>query len=585
MRNLKKIIAVVVTLVMLFALASVSASAATAPIFSLRGATEVSLTEAAADGESAQYYELAVHLEDADKTVGAIEGVITYDPAVFTYKETALGAALKADAANTVENTVDATEAGKVKFVGLSTEAGVWFVLRFSIVAEGPADFALEAKAANRTGTAYLNVTVNGASTTIVDENMISMEGGAILKNTVGLPNPKNVLTGENYNTGDKKGLNAVFVEPSAAIDKPTWTKGLMAGYDLTAADNGEAKIDIYTQANVKGQSDIYNGLTSLFFYVEVPDDVETAIRMYNNFNQPPSNSGKKYLTATHYTTFHFLDNDSDAWVSKSAVPGDKWNEGSNTGYYCPLPAGFKGLVRVDYLNFIGAEWYNRVSAYSMGFTFIKLAEGTTIKFSKPWLAEEYTSEYEPRSFNEYDKSEYSEPTQDLTFNVTIDSALVAEAEAKYGEVVEAGTLFMYTQRLAYRELSLDMDDTTGLVKASKTFGADDEIVGFTANLRNIKWSAMGVSVSARSYIKFADGTVIYSKNYNNEFETNAGYARESVIGVAVDIVKAGDFNAAKAAELGYNVDAIKTIANKTSITGQDRKDLLNFIADCYAQH
>lgn len=586
MRNLKKIIAVVVTLVMLFALASVSASAAAAPIFSLRGATEVSLTQAAGEGESAQYYELAVHLEDADKTVGAIEGVITYNPEVFTYKDVELGAALKADATNTVENTIAADEAGKIKFVGLSTEAGVWFVVRFSINGEGAADFALEAKAANKTGTAFLNVTVNGASTVITDENMISMEGGAILKNTAGLPNPKNILTGENY-TGDKKGLNAVFVEPSNQLTT-SWTQGLMAGFDLTFADNGddvadtgEAKIDIYTQANVKGQSDIYNGLTSLFFYIEVPDGVETAVRMYNNFNGPTA-SADKYKTANQYTTFYFLANDSDAWVGKNPTKGDKWNPGSGAAYYCAIPAGFKGIVRIDYKQFCGETWYKNVSAYSMGFTFVELPEGTTVKLSEPWLAEEYTSEYEPRSFNEFEKSGYTEPTQDLTFNVTVDSDAVAAAEAQYGEVVEVGTLFMYTQRLNYRELSLNMADTTGLAKAVKAYAADEAVESFTANLRNIKWSAMGVNVSARAYIKFTDGTVIYSKNYNNLYETNAGHARESVVGVAVDAVKAGDFDADKAAALGYDVAAIQAIADKTSIAGQDRIDLLNFIADCY---
>ena len=583
MRNLKKIIAVVVTLVMLFALASVSASAATAPVFSLRGATEVSLTEAAADGESAQYYELAVHLEDADKTVGAIEGVITYDPAVFTYKETALGAALKADAANTVENTVDATEAGKVKFVGLSTEAGVWFVLRFSIVDEGSADFALEAKAANRTGTAYLNVTVNGASTTIVDENMISMEGGAILKNTVGLPNPKNVLTGENY-TGDKKGMDAKELTPKTAVTSmPVWNKGLLEGVEFTNSGEETQQINFSYRAT----ESIYTGGTELLYYVEVPEGEKVEFELRANFSE--------YITVDGKTQkYTFIGNNYDANFLLLKDGETEWKTLKANKYKLELEEGFKGLIRVPYKNlaYTGSgptagisKPSSNASPYELHVYFSNVTPGTTVLSSYPWIVAECTAEYDPYVVNVGAKSEYSEPTQDLTFNVTIDSDLVAEAEAKYGEVVEAGTLFMYTQRLAYRELSLDMADTTGLVKASKTFGAEEEIVGFTANLRNIKWSAMGVSVSARSYIKFAGGTVIYSKNYNNEFETNAGYARESVIGVAVDIVKAGDYSAAKAAELGYNEDAIKTIANNTSITGQDRKDLLNFIADCYAQH
>lgn len=583
MRNLKKIIAVVVTLVMLFAVASVSVSAAAAPVFSLRGATEVSLTEAAADGESAQYYELAVHLEDADKTVGAIEGVITYDPAVFTYKETALGAALKADAANTVENTVDATEAGKVKFVGLSTEAGVWFVLRFSIVAEGSADFALEAKAANRTGTAYLNVTVNGASTTIVDENMISMEGGAILKNTVGLPNPKNVLTGENY-TGDKNGMDAKELTPKTAVTSmPVWNKGLLEGVEFT--NSGEETQEI--KFSYRATESIYTGGTELLYYVEVPEGEKVEFELRANFSE--------YITVDGETQkYTFIGNNYDANFLLLKDGETEWKTLEANKYKLELEEGFKGIIRVPYKNlaYTGSgptagirKPSSNASPYELHVYFSNVTPGTTVLSSYPWIVAECTAEYDPYVVNVGAKSEYSEPTQDLTFNVVVDEDLVAAAEAQYGEVVEMGTLLMYTKRLNYRELKIDMADKTGLVTASKAYAADEAVESFTVNLNNIKWSAMGVSVSARAYIEFANGTVIYSKNYSNEFETNAGNARESVIGVAVDAVKAGDFDAAKATDLGYDVAAIQAIANQTSIAGQDRKDLLNFIADCYKQN
>ncbi len=363
MRNFKKIIAVVVTLVMLFAIASISASAATAPVFSLRGATEVNFTKAAAEGESAEYYELAVFLEDADHQVGAIDGVITYDPEVFTFKVAELGAALQVlEDGNTVENSIVDDGNGTIKFVGLSEEVGVWFVLKFSVIAEkeGVA-FGLVARGANAEGTAALEVTTKATSATVTNEEMINMEGGAILQKT---PN------------------------------------------------------------------------------------LET------------------------------------------------------------------------------------------------------------------------------------EPAQELTFSVKVDPDAVAAAEVKHGAATDVGVLFMYTKRLNYRELSLNMTDKTGLAQAEQPIEGD--IADFTVNLANIKWNAMGVSVSARAYIKFTDGTVIYSKNFNNGFETNAGNARESVIGVAVDAVKAGHYDRDKAVSLGYDVANIQAIAELNTIVDQDRIDLLSFIADCY---
>lgn len=365
MRNLKKIIAVVVTLVMLFAITSISASAATAPVFALYGKTETNLTVAAGNAENQEYYELTVYLEDTENQVGAIQGVITYNPTIFTYHQEAseLGAALD-DGSNTVANSLALDEAGTIKFVGVANEAGVWFILRFTVDAIGSASFGLVAEAANATGTAQLDVTAKPLeNATVTDEAMINMEGGAILQKTVDL---------------------------------------------------------------------------------------------------------------------------------------------------------------------------------------------------------------------------LTEPTQDLAFNVVIDSGAVATAEATHGEVTEIGTLLMYTKRLGNRELKIDMENKTGLVHASKAVAAEGPVASFVTNLRNIKWNGMGVSVSARAYIKFEDGTVIYSKNFNNVYETNSGYARESVIGVAVDAVKAGEYNSAKAAELGYNLDAINTIVGQSAISGQDRIDLLKFIADCY---
>ncbi len=182
MRNLKKIIAVVVTLVMLFAVASVSASAATAPKFALYGRSEAGFTDVSAD-ETPEYYELEVYLENGDE-VGAIEGVITYDPTIFQYVATAseLGDALD-NGSNTMANSIELVEEGKLKFVGISNTSGTWFVLKFTVGGAGSTSFSLSAKAANATGTAYLDVQANGSAATITDEDLINVKGAAILVN------------------------------------------------------------------------------------------------------------------------------------------------------------------------------------------------------------------------------------------------------------------------------------------------------------------------------------------------------------------------------------------------------------------
>ncbi len=355
MCNLKKIIAVVVTLVMLFALASVSASAATAPKFALYGRSEAGLTDASAD-ETPEYYELEVYLENGDE-VGAIEGVITYDSTIFQYVATAseLGDALD-NGSNTMADSIKFVEEGKLEFVGISNTSGTWFVLKFAVTGAGPTSFSLEAKAANATGTAYLDVVANGTSTTITDEDLINVKGAAILVN------------------------------------------------------------------------------------------------------------------------------------------------------------------------------------------------------------------------------ENSAETQDLTFKVEIDETLAAG----YGEITEVGVLMMFTKRLAqgHRELTLELGNAEGLVVAKKaTADAND----FTVDLKNIKPNAMGVNISARAYITFADGTTIYSKNFDNAMETNAGYGRETVIGVALDAIIAGEYNCDDAA-LVEEIQAIAAEALSThKLTGDARTKVLEFIGEYYA--
>lgn len=590
MRNLKKIIAVVVTLVMLFAITSISASAATAPVFSLYGKTETNLTVAAGSGENQEFYELTVYLEDAESQVGAIQGVITYDPAIFTYQAEAseLGAALvDDDGYNTVENSLALDEAGTIKFVGVANEAGTWFILRFTVDAIGSASFGLVAEAANATGTAHLDVTAKSLeNATITDEAMINMEGGAILQKTPGLTNPKYILSGDPY-TGEKKPMNVTIVEPQtgdAIIESINWEKGLIKGITSTPAVTDEVNTVQATVAfnyNTMGNLNktMYNGNRYMFFYLELPEDTAAGFRVGTNFYL--DGTTPKYCTANQYDTFYLLADDSDTWVGKTPTAGDAFNAASGAAYWAAIPAGFKGIVRInlDKQTGVAEEDYLRYTLYQLALS-VKIDEGKTFSLSLPWFAEDYTEEYDARALDVPVRAE--EPVQDLAFNVNIDSAAVAAAEATYGEVTEIGTLLMYTKRLGNRELKIDMADKTGLVHASKAVAAEDAVESFVTNLNNIKWNGMGVSVSARAYIKFADGTVIYSKNFNNVYETNSGYARESVIGVAVDAVNADEYDAAKAAKYGYNVEAIKTIANQTAISGQDRIDLLNFIADCY---
>ena len=606
MRNLKKIIAVVVTLVLIFSLASVSVSAATNLKFSLRGATQVGMLDdyLANVGDSKEYYELAVYLdESADGEVGAIQGVITYDTDAFTfeYEKSELGKALEADNAglNTKENSLLEEEKGTIKFVGLSNKAGVWYVLRFSINdAKTGAIFTLTARGSNAEGTASLTVTPDALSANIVDETgeIINMEGGAILQKTHGLSSEKkHIINGADYE-GDKKVMNATVVCPEFSIadmanagftpssgSTVKLVKNKLNVFDVPGVeiareqDAGNGQVQLVYGAASKKNEGIYTGVNTIFLYVELPEnttaDFALTVRFYDTV---PHNEIK--LANLYNDNIYLLENGTDSWKAYSG-------NGANT----TLPAGFKGLIRVE-RSALGNDlaW----DILDVHVIFRNFAEGNPIYVSLPWFTNEFnTTEYENWYVATLEQTK--EPSQELTFDVKVDAEKLALKAATLGsEVVEVGTLFMYTKRLAYRELTLNMTDTKGLAKASYTITANDRNEGFkslkdfTVNLKNIRWDAMGVSVSARAYIKFKDGTVIYSRNYHNEFETNAGYARESVIGVALDAISTGHYDTVLAAKYGYNVDNINSIATDALSThkliGDDRILLLNFIADCY---
>ncbi len=611
MRNLKKIIAVVVTLVMLFAITSISASAATAPVFSLRGATEVNfLKEVETEGDPAQYYELAVYLEDAGEQVGAIQGVITYEPEIFTYKDAVLGSALSSDL-NSVDNSIkvqyDESEAetGTIKFVGLSEKSGEWFVIRFRITGEEKvgATFALKAYAANKESSASLEVNTKSIASTIVDEELINMEGGAILQKTHGLSSEKHVVDGTLYE-GNGTVVNATVAAPKAAIANKNLTTKIDTDGDsvkettvtigaLSASDRTLVGLNAPIYQFVRSDDDrvsewafSYNainyessniqlnaGADSIFFYVELPEGDEE-VYLGATFGMYNTADVMKNLAVTHNIPVYLMWEGENEWVEYRSVQADMYN--------VPLPQGFKGLVRIDHSALKAVDFsLARVNLYLRS-----LDVNTTAYMSLPWLAYDFdAATCEAWYFASHEKA--SEPTQELTFDVKVDAQMLALKEATLkSEVVEVGTLFMYTKRLAYRELTLDMTDKTGLAKASRVLEDDETLESFTVNLKNIRWDAMGVSVSARAYIKFKDGTVIYSRNYHNEFETNAGYARESVIGVALDAIDAGHYDTVLAAKYGYDVDNINSIATDAlsthKLTGDDRILLLNFIADCY---
>ena len=142
MRNFKKVIAVVVTLVMLLGVVGISSSAATAATIKLSGRTQARVGDT---------YELTVSVEG---TVGAVEGIIAYTGA--TYVSAEEGASVKAN------------ENGTLSFVGLASEAdknGKLFTLTFTLDSTASnAKFEIAAcKGANVEGTGYVEVAKTNA--------------------------------------------------------------------------------------------------------------------------------------------------------------------------------------------------------------------------------------------------------------------------------------------------------------------------------------------------------------------------------------------------------------------------------------
>lgn len=163
--------------------------------------------------------------------------------------------------------------------------------------------------------------------------------------------------------------------------------------------------------------------------------------------------------------------------------------------------------------------------------------------------------------------------TQDIRFVVDLDESKVT------GTVSEIGVLLMYTKRLGHRELTVDIQDATGLAVARKVIGGDVEVPTgeFFANVNGMAVDQLGVKISARAYVK-VDDVVYYSNNYILETKINSGYASKSV----VDVARAAAADAKANCKDAFKLAAIETILDKTSITGDDRISLIAFVNEYY---
>ncbi|MBO7217327.1 MAG: hypothetical protein J6V50_01355, partial [Clostridia bacterium] len=164
---------------------------------------------------------------------------------------------------------------------------------------------------------------------------------------------------------------------------------------------------------------------------------------------------------------------------------------------------------------------------------------------------------------------------QDIRFRVTFGEAPEGRTVVKYG------MLLMFTKRLGYGELTYDMrvNGAEGLAWA-EVAAADVTGGEFAVNLNNMKANQLGVKVSARAYAVLDNGDVIYSSNYNSEFNTKAGYDSKSVVDVArLAAKKIIDSNWCDDAA---KVAAVEDILDLASIKDANRTTLLDFIATYY---
>ena len=170
MRNLKKIIAVLVTLTMLLGAFALTAAAADVTV-TLTGRTQM-------EAGDSYFADLKV-----SGSTGGVQGTIEYDTDALEYVGVTYSDAF--EAANADLETVAAVseEDGTIKFVGLNPGADkVWFTLEFTVKTEGEVAIgkAFTVKASNTAGTATVSAEVVGASVVAVAPDKVDMEGATI---------------------------------------------------------------------------------------------------------------------------------------------------------------------------------------------------------------------------------------------------------------------------------------------------------------------------------------------------------------------------------------------------------------------
>lgn len=123
------------------------------------------------------------------------------------------------------------------------------------------------------------------------------------------------------------------------------------------------------------------------------------------------------------------------------------------------------------------------------------------------------------------------------------------EAQINYTgdkEIAEYGVIFIPSQLLP-KGTELNCDPTTvynynssgnpvyaAVASSTVSYGNDFQLFATLTGSSSFKAGALlQVDISARAYIKFADGKVIYSNNDYEITAINDGYARKSIIGIA----------------------------------------------------
>ena len=170
MRNLKKIIAVLVTLSMLLGAVALTATAADVTV-TLTGRTQM---------EAGDFYFADLKVEG---TTGGVQGTIEYDTDALEYVGVTYSDEFEAANADLDKVAAVTEKDGVITFVGLNPgNDKVWFTLQFTVTTEGTVAVgdAFTVKASNTAGTATVTATATGASVVAVAPDKVDMEGATI---------------------------------------------------------------------------------------------------------------------------------------------------------------------------------------------------------------------------------------------------------------------------------------------------------------------------------------------------------------------------------------------------------------------